>query len=160
MRGSCIFWTGGARGGGAGRAAWGFRGSGRRADPKESHFQMLGILWKTEFILPFRECRRFLSLSRPPVASFIMAYRKTGKKKRERERKKATSIWVSCIKWETAEREETRSGRGGYRTALLFPLRVYLSVLRRACFGFQESVSQQMPVRGSGGRWWLQHGAE
>ena len=60
MRGSCIFWTGGAREGGAreggtGRAAWGFRGSGRRAGPKESNFQMLGILWKTEFILPFRK---------------------------------------------------------------------------------------------------------
>ena len=28
----------------------------------------------------------------------------------------------------------------------------YLSVLLRVCFGFQESVSQQMPVRGSVGR--------
>ena len=92
--------------------------------------------------------RKFQSLSQPPVASFIMAYRKTGKKKRERERKNLSKLY----KVRDCERKKKRSGREGYRMALPFRLRVYLSVLLRFCFGFQESVSQQTPVRGSGGR--------
>lgn len=142
--------------GGTGRAAWGFR-----VREEELSLKKVDVRHSLENRV-YPSFRGMVGDSVPvpaPSASFYYGIQKDRKKKREKERR-LTSIWVSCIKWETAEREETRSRRGGTEWHCRFH---YGSTFQyfggEAALAF-KSVSPADARAWLWGRWWLQHGAE